>query len=340
MLFATNATTALCAAALVVGWSVLDARAQDTTGEPGEAPPAASQPATTPSADSSEGRPARDPNDVVAKVGGTVITEQDVTIARQEFASELGNVPENEQRGLLIDALVNMQMLAQAARDAALDKSPAFEERLEFFETQALRNLYVEQNIVNAITPADLEAGYERLVRSEHKPQEEVHARHILVDTKEEADKVIDDLKAGASFEELAKQSKDPSGQNGGDLGFFGRGQMVKPFEDAAFALQPGAITEQPVQSQFGWHVIRLDEKRMSEPPALADVEEQLRTFLLRERFQATLAELRAKYDVEIVGQAAEPVPAQPEGTAPAAAPGSSGSEAPASEPAEETAPN
>ena len=337
MVCATNATAAVCAAALVLGWSVLDARAQDATSEPAEAPPAVSQPATPPA----QGEPARNPNDVVAKVGDTVITEQDVTIARQEFASELGNVPQNEQRGLLIDALVNMEMLAQAARDAGLDKAPAFEERLEFFEAQALRNLYVEQNIVNAITPEDLQGGYERLVRSEHKPQEEVHARHILVDTKEEAEKVIADLKAGASFEELAKQSKDPSGQNGGDLGFFGRGQMVKPFEDAAFALEPGAITEQPVQSQFGWHVIRLEETRMSEPPALADVEDQLRNFLLREKFQATLAELRAKYDVEIVGQAAEAPPAQPEGTAPAgAAPRSSEGEAPASEPAEETAPN
>jgi peptidyl-prolyl cis-trans isomerase C len=341
MVFATNLTTAACAAALVLGWSVLDARAQDTTSEPVEVPPAASQPATPPSNQADQGEPARNPDDVVAKVADTVITEQDVTIARQEFASELGNVPENEQRGLLIDALVNMEMLAQAARDAGLDKAPAFEERLEFFRTQALRNLFVEQNIVNAITPEDLQAGYERLVRSEHKPQEEVHARHILVDTKEEAEKVIADLKAGASFEELAKQSKDPSGQNGGDLGFFARGQMVKPFEDAAFTLQPGAITEQPVQSQFGWHVIRLEEKRMSEPPALADVEDQLRNFLLREKFQAILAELRAKYDVEIVGQAAEPPPAQPEGTAPAGtAPATGGSEAPTSEPAEETAPN
>jgi peptidyl-prolyl cis-trans isomerase C len=341
MLFTTKARTAVCAAALVLGWSALEVRAQDTTTEPVEVPPAASEPATPPAGEAAQGEPARNPNDVVAKVGDNVITEQDVTIARQEFASELGNVPENEQRGLLIDALVNMEMLAQAARDAGLDKGPAFEQRLEFMKAQALRNLFVEQNIVNAIAPEDLQAGYDRLVRSEHKPQEEVHARHILVDTKEAAEQIITDLKAGASFEELAKQSKDPSGQNGGDLGFFGRGQMVKPFEDAAFALQPGAITEQPVQSQFGWHVIRLEEKRMSEPPALADVEDQLRNYLLREKFQATLAELRAKYDVEIVGQAAEPAPAQPEGTAPAgAAPATDESEAPASEPAEETAPN
>ena len=91
-----------------------------------------------------------------------------------------------------------------------------------------------------------------------------MHARHILVDTKEEAEKIIDDLKGGASFEELAKQSKDPSGQNGGDLGFFGEGQMVPEFEKAAFALEPGQFTQEPVQTQFGWHVIKVEEKRMS----------------------------------------------------------------------------
>ena len=159
MVFDTRARTALCAVALVLGWGALDVRAQDVT-EPAEAPPAANQAATPPSADPAQGEPARNPTDVVAKVRENVITEQDVTIARQEFASELGDIAENEQRGLLIDALVNMEMLAQAARDAGLDKGPAFQQRLDFLETQALRNLYVEQNIVNSITPEDLQAGY------------------------------------------------------------------------------------------------------------------------------------------------------------------------------------
>jgi peptidyl-prolyl cis-trans isomerase C len=276
----------------------------------------------------------------VATVGDQTITEADLAIARQEFANELGGVPENEQRGLLTDALVNMQLFAQAARDAGLEQSPGFEQRLEFLKTQALRNLFVEQSIVGTITPEDLQQGYERLVLAEHKPEEEVHARHILVDTKEAAEKIIADLKGGASFEELAKQSKDPSGQNGGDLGFFGRGQMVPPFEAAAFALEPGKITEEPVQSEFGWHVIRLEEKRMSEPPALADIEDELRNYLLREQFQTTLTELRSKYPVDVIGQ-----PAPADGGAPAEAP-AEGADAPAEAPTaeepatEEPAPN
>ena len=175
---------------------------------------------------------------------------------------------------------------------------------------QALRNAYVEQSVVNALTAEDLTKGYETLILAEFKPQEQLHARHILVDTKEAAEKIIADLKGGASFEELAKQSKDPSGQNGGDLGFFGRGQMVPAFETAAFALQPGAVTEAPVQTEFGWHVIKLEEKRMSEPPKIEEVEGELRNYLLRQKFEGVMASLRDKYAVEIVGEPAEAAPA------------------------------
>jgi peptidyl-prolyl cis-trans isomerase C len=323
--------TAGCVAALILALAAPAANAQDDAAQPpaAEAPAAEAAPAETVAPAEAEAPP-RNPTDVVAKVGDSTITEADLVIARQEFGNELGGVEESEQRGLLIDALVNMELFAQAARDAGLEQSPGFEQRLEFLKTQALRNLFVEQSIVGTVTSEDLQKGYERLVLAEHKPEEEVHARHILVDSKEEAEKIIADLKGGASFEELAKQSKDPSGQNGGDLGFFGRGQMVPPFEEAAFALEPGKITEQPVQSEFGWHVIRLEEKRMSEPPALADLEDELRNYLLREKFQTALTELRNKYPVDVVGQ-----PAPAEGGGPAGAP-AEGADAPAEAPAVE----
>jgi peptidyl-prolyl cis-trans isomerase C len=264
---------------------------------------------------------------VVARVGEATITEADVEVAKGEFGGELGQVPPEQQRSVLIDALVNMQLLAQEARAQGLEQGPAFEKRLEFLKLQALRNAYVEQNIVNSLTPEELKKGYETVVLSEHKPEEQIRARHILVDDKAVAEKVIADLKGGAAFEELAKQSKDPSGQNGGDLGFFGRGQMVPPFEAAAFALEIGAITEQPVQSEFGWHVIRLEEKRMSQPPAMEEVEGELRNFLLRQKFETIMTDLRGKYPVEIVGQAAGGA-APDAGTAPAA------TDAPAADPA------
>jgi peptidyl-prolyl cis-trans isomerase C len=254
--------------------------------------------------------PAADPNAVVARVGDATVTEQDIQFAHEAFEGELANVPEAQKRNVVIDAFVNMQLLAQGARAAGLDRTEEFAARLEFMKLQALRNAYVRNAIVNGLTDAEIEEGYRTLVLAEHKPEEEVHARHILVDKKEDAEKIIEQLKAGGSFDELAKQSKDPSGQNGGDVGFFGRGQMVKPFEEAAFGLEPGGTTEEPVESQFGWHVIRVEEKRMSEPPSLEQVEEQLRNYLLRQKFETVIAELRDKYPVEIVGQEEEPAAA------------------------------
>lgn len=318
------ALTAVCAAAILAG-NASAGFAQDAN--PGTAP------ATPPAEAQAPAEAPRDPAAAVAKVGERTITEQQLMIAEEEFAGELAQIPPQQKRGVLVDALVNMELLAQAARAAGLDKGPAFESRLEFLTLQALRNAYVEENVVNSVTPEELQKAYQDVVVGQFKPEEQVRARHILVETKEAAQKVIADLKGGADFIELAKQSKDPSGQNGGDLGYFGRGQMVPPFEQAAFALQPGATTEQPVESQFGWHVIRVEEKRMSEPPAMAEVEAQLRQYVLRQKFEAVMADLRSKYPVEIVGgpaseaapaaaPAGEPAGAAPaEGAAPAAEP-------------------
>jgi peptidyl-prolyl cis-trans isomerase C len=304
---------ALLAALLVVAAAGQAVRAQDA------AAPAKPDAAAT--------APALDPDTVVAKVGDATVTEKQLQIAREAFAGELANVPEAQWRSVLVDAVINMELLALAARDEGLGEGPDFDARLEFLKQQTLRNLYVDHAIVNGVTDEELQKGYETLVVAGHKPTPQVRARHILVDTKEEAEKIIEELKGGADFAELAKQSKDPSGQNGGDLGFFGQGQMVPEFEKAAFALEPGQFTQEPVQSQFGWHVIKVEEKRMSEPPAFADVEAQLRNYLIRQKFETVLAGLRDKYPVEIVDPTAGP--AAPE-AAPDAAPADA---APAEEP-------
>ncbi len=299
----SRAIAALVAALLVSVATVKDVRAED-------AKPAAAAPAPA--------EPPRDPDAIVAKVGDETVTEREVSIAKEAFASELTKVPEAQWRGVLIDAVVNMELLAQAARAEKLGEGPDFEAQVAFLKLQALRNLYVAHAIVNGVTDDELQKGYQTLVVQPFKPAPQVRARHILVDTKEEAEKIIEQLKGGADFAELAKQSKDPSGQNGGDLGFFGAGQMVPEFEKAAFALEPGQITQEPVKSQFGWHVIKVEEKRMSQPPALADVEAQLRNYLVREKFQTILAGLRDKYPVEILDKADAPADAAPADAAPA----------------------
>lgn len=282
-------TMVASAAALVIVAGLSTAGAQEASEASAAAAPAAAE--ETP----------RDPDAVVARVGNETVTEGELALAEEAFEAELANVPEDERRSALIDAMVNMELLAQGARDAGLDQGPEYADRLEFLRVQALRNAYVEQTIVDGLTDEEIAEGYQTLVVDRHTPEPEVRARHILVDTKEEAEKLIAELKEGADFAELAKQSKDPSGQNGGDLGFFGTGQMVPPFEEAAFALEAGELTEEPVESQFGWHIIQVDETRMSMPPSLAEVEGQLRNYLLRQKFESVLAELRDKYVVEIV---------------------------------------
>jgi peptidyl-prolyl cis-trans isomerase C len=313
----TNQTrAAVCAAALLIAAGVVAVRAQDNQA-PAQVAPAA--PAAQP-------EPARNPTDVVAHVGGQAITEQDVIVARKEFAGELSKVPPEQQHSVLVDAVVNMELFALAAHDAGLDKAPEFAARLAFLQQQALRDVYVEKEIVNSLTPEDVQKGYQDLVVGKFKPEEQVRARHILVDNEDAAKKIIEELKGGAKFEDLAKQSKDPSGQNGGDLGYFGHGQMVPEFEQAAFALEVGKFTETPVKSQFGWHVIKVEDKRMSEPPKLEEVQDELRNYLLRQKFEGAMAALRNKYPVEIVGKA----PAN------GAAPQGGASDAPAAAPAGE----
>ena len=307
----TSTTTAVLAAALLVAGLGFSARAED----------APATPATAASPAAAAAAPARDPNAVVAKVGDENVTEREVALAHDAFANELTSIPEPQRRSVLIDAVVNMKLMAKAARDQGFGEGADFDAQVQFLTLQALRNAYIARTITDSLTPEELQKGYQDLVVANFKPAPQVRARHILVDTKEAAEKIIADLKGGKSFEELAKQSKDPSGQNGGDLGFFGEGQMVPEFEKAAFALEPGQITETPVQSQFGWHVIKVEEKRMSTPPALADVQEQLKTYLLRQKFDATLAALREKYPVEIVDQSAAPAAAPAPAPAPAPTP-------------------
>jgi peptidyl-prolyl cis-trans isomerase C len=306
-MFKFKTMTAVSAVLVMSAAVAFSVRAQDQAPAPAVEAPAAEAPAAAAPVE-----PPRDPKAVVAKVGDMTVTEREVALAGEAFSNELTNVPEEQRRSVLVDAVVNMKLMGLGAQDAGLDQGEEFADRVEFLKLQALRNMYVESAVVKEVTDAQMQEAYKTLVVDQHKPEEQVRARHILVDTKEAAEKIIADLKGGASFEELAKQSKDPSGQNGGDLGFFGRGQMVAPFETAAFGLEPGQSTQEPVQSEFGWHVIKVEEKRTSAPPSFDEVKEELRNYVLRQKFEQVIASLREKYPIEILDPTALP-PAQPE---------------------------
>jgi len=196
--------------------------------------------------------------------------------------------------------LIDMKVMAKAARDDKMDQTDIFKRRLQYLEERALRRAYFADKIAVGVTPEAVQAAYDKFV-AEFKPAEQVHARHILVATKEDADAVKAELATGKAFEILAmEKSTDPSAkQNGGDLGFFQRGQMVKPFEDAAFAMEAGQVSD-PIESQFGWHIIKVEEKSMSAPPALEQVQQQLQQQVMFETFEKSVGTLKETMPVEI----------------------------------------
>lgn len=236
---------------------------------------------------------------VMAVIEGKDITAGQLDDLALEINPNLVRFPDEQRRIMVLKAYLDMQALAKAARDKGIDKSEAYDKRMAVMRDNVLQQLYFKQTIVDQISDTDLETLYKKEVAA--LPQEdEVKARHILVKTKKEAEAIIKRLNKGESFEEIAKKtSTDGSAAVGGDLGYFSHGQMVKPFEDAAFSLKVGQYTKNPVESPFGWHVIKVEDRRLKQPPAFDDVKEMLRTQLIRERYQKLIVDLRSKMDVK-----------------------------------------
>jgi peptidyl-prolyl cis-trans isomerase C len=240
------------------------------------------------------------PETVVATVGGEAITEADISFAAEDLQQELQQMPPEDRKAFLVTVLIDMKVMATAARQQQMDQTDLFKRRLQYLEERALRRAFFAEKIASGVTPEAVQAAYDTFV-STFQPQEQVHARHILVATKEDAEAIKAELATGKPFEILAmEKSTDPSAkQNGGDLGFFQRGQMVKPFEDAAFAMEPGQVSD-PVESQFGWHIIKVEEKGQSKPPTLQEVQAQLQQQVMFQAFENSVGELKAGMAIDI----------------------------------------
>lgn len=237
---------------------------------------------------------------VVATVDGMEITESDLSLAIANLDQQFARLPEGQRRGAALSALIEIRLLAQKAREKGYDKDADFQNRMAFLTNRALHSEYVEKEVAAAVTDEMVRARYDKEL-ADTPPSNEVHARHILVKTKEEAEAIIKELDGGADFAELAKaKSTGPSAPNGGDLGYFQQGQMVPEFEKAAYGLDVGAYSKEPVQTQFGWHVLKVEDKRAVQPPAFDDVKDQVRSALLRETYFEMVSKLRegAKVDV------------------------------------------
>jgi peptidyl-prolyl cis-trans isomerase C len=254
---------------------------------------------------------------VVARVDGMPITEKDLDIAAEDLGDRLPGVGEAQKRDYLIGYAIDLKVGAKAAAEAKVGDSPDFAPRLAYFRDKVMLDEYLSREVKKAVTPDAARKLYDETVK-DLKPELEVRARHILVETEDEAKKVYDRIKAGEDFAKLAGTlSKDPgSGSEGGDLGFFTKDRMVPEFAEAAFKLEPGQVSE-PVKTQFGWHIIKTEEKRTKPLPTFDEVKDQLDSYLTRKAQQDIVLALRAKAKIERLDEPRKPeAPANPEAPA------------------------
>ncbi|WP_337183988.1 peptidylprolyl isomerase [Shinella sp.] len=237
---------------------------------------------------------------VVAKVGAVEIHESELKLGMAGLDPQLANLPEDQKRVAALSSIIDVKLLAADADKEGLQNTDDFKQRLAFLTDRELHNAYFKKHVVDAVTPEEVKARYEKEIAA-IEPQDEIHARHILVKTEEEAKAVIKDLDAGKDFVEIAKEkSTDPNKSEGGDLGYFAKGRMVPEFEVAAFALEKGAYSKEPVKTQFGYHVIKVEDKRKQQPPALDQVEPQVRQLVMRDKYLELLEKAKAAAPVDI----------------------------------------
>ncbi len=313
----TLRVTILCGAVLASPlWSWPAAFAQQPA-KP--AAPAAAKPGHA--APAAAGNGLKDP--VVAYVNGQPVKLSELEVAQQALPPQYRNVPLQSVFSALLDRIIDSKLVVADGRKNKVGDDPAFKKRMAFVEEQVIQDFWLQHEIAKKVTPERMQQRYEERLKS-MPPEEEVHARHILVATEDEAKAVIADIKKGVSFDKLAKEKSTDkaSGAEGGDLGWFKKSDMVKEFAEAAFGLKKGELSETPVKTQFGYHVILLEDRRKAPPPSFEELSEQIREELARETVTAMLDQLRANAKIEkfnMDGSKPEPAAAKPAAPAPGA---------------------
>jgi peptidyl-prolyl cis-trans isomerase C len=252
---------------------------------------------------------AQDSDAVIARVNGVDIRQSDLAFAQEEVGSSMpAQIPPDQKREYLITYLTDVVVLAQAAEQQKLDDKPDVKRQMAFERNKVLMEALLHNAGQAAQTDDAMHKVYDEAVKQTAN-EEEVRARHILVPTEDEAKAIEAQLKAGADFATLAKEkSKDPGAANGGDLGYFTKDQMVPEFADAAFKLDKGQISD-PVHTQFGWHIIKVEDKRIKPTPTFDDVKGQIENYVAH-RAQAQLVDnLRKTAKIERLDQPPAPNP-------------------------------
>ena len=245
---------------------------------------------------------------VVARVSGVDIRQSDLAFAEEEIGGNMPTIPPEQKRDYLINYLVDVIVLSQAADKQKVGDRPDVKRRLAFDHNRLLMEALLQDAGKASLTEDAERKVYDEAVK-QVKNEEEVHARHILVPTEDEAKAILAQLKGGADFATLAKEkSKDPGAAEGGDLGYFTKEQMVPEFAEVAFKLGKGELSD-PVKTQFGWHIIKVEDKRIRPTPTFEQVKPQIENYVAH-RAQAELVEnMRKSATVERLDK---PVAADP----------------------------
>jgi len=253
----------------------------------------AAAPASAPAA-----MPAGDP--VVARVNGEEIHRSEIIKELQAMGPQAQQMPPSVLYPQLLQKMIATKLVSAKGYADHLQNDPEAKAQLKTAQDQIVAEIYVHREVQPKITDAKIKERYDTLA-AKFKPQDEVRARHILVPTEAEANDIIAQLKGGADFAKLAEEkSKDTgSAKNGGDLGYFPHDAMVKPFADAAFAMKPGEISDKPIKTEFGYHVIKVEDKRKSSPPPIAEVKDQIANQLGQDMTNDLVKGLEAKAKIE-----------------------------------------
>lgn len=261
-------------------------------------------------------------NPTVAKIGDTEIKRLDVLNLLQQLPPNMRQAPIQQIYPMLLEQAINSKIIDEHADKANLGDDAQVKEQVEMARQQIIRNIFLQKEAEKSVTEDKVKAAYDDFIKKQGDV-EEIKARHILVDSEDKAKEVISKLASGAKFEDLAKEySSDGTKENGGDLGWFAKQEMVPAFADAAFALKPGEMSKAPVKTQFGWHIIKVEDRRIREKPKFEDVKPFLEAQLRREALEKLVEGWRTGLKIEqfdINGDPMAPA-AGTEGAAPAAA--------------------
>ncbi|MDO8422880.1 MAG: peptidylprolyl isomerase [Parvibaculum sp.] len=245
-------------------------------------------------------------DEIIAHVNGKPIKLSDVALADEEMGQALAQLPEQQRFQYLLSMLIDRRIVADAARAKKMQDDPMVKAREAYFDEKVLRDVYWVQLMRDKVSEAKVKAYYDANI-AKAESETEAHAAHILVTSKAEAQKAIDSIKGGESFEAAAKKaSKDSSAADGGDLGWFKKADMVPEFANAVFAMKKGEVSA-PVETQFGWHVIKLIDTRKAPKPTFEEAQDEIMRSLVREQSNKVMEDLRKAAKVEIVGAAKAP---------------------------------